>query len=50
MNNDKLKEYVVIVNGGSGVVFQPADEKLPNLILDEYVFAQWNAFLELGNL
>lgn len=27
MTKDNIKEYIVCINGGSGVIFQPMDEK-----------------------
>lgn len=38
MNKDNIKEYIVCVNGGSGVIFQPKNEVYSYILTAKHVF------------
>jgi hypothetical protein len=38
MTIDDITEYVACVNGGSGVIFQPVDEKYTYILTAKHVF------------
>ncbi|MFN0139619.1 MAG: ABC-three component system protein [Pyrinomonadaceae bacterium] len=38
MDQDEVRDYVVCVNGGSGVIFQPADEAFSYILTANHIF------------
>ena len=44
MDKDKIKEYIVCINGGSGVIFQPMDEKHSYILTAKHVFDDINNY------
>ena len=38
MNQDDIKKYIVCINGGSGVIFQPMDIKYSYILTAKHVF------------
>ncbi len=38
MTQDKIKNYIVCINGGSGVIFQPMDEEFSYILTATHVF------------
>ena len=38
MNKDDIKKYIVCINGGSGVIFQPMDASSTYILTAKHVF------------
>lgn len=38
MTQDEIRDYIVCINGGSGVIFQPADETVTYILTAKHIF------------
>lgn len=50
MTIDNIKEYIVCINGGSGVIFQPLDEKFSYILTAKHLFDDLPLYSNLVNI